>query len=58
MCGICQEGHDALYKAERNRWIAIAEGTVSEIIAVLKGEAEWRRVKNFIVCLQTGQPIF
>ena len=59
MCGIYhQEGHDALYKAERNLRNEVRKRDAAvEIIAVLKGEAEWRRVKNFVEFLQTGQPI-
>ena len=55
MCGIYQEGHDALYKAERNLRRRLA---AEEIITVLKEEAEWCRVKNFVQFLQTGLPIF
>ena len=56
MCGMCQEGHDALYNAEQNLWNEGRRLAAEEIIAVLKGEAEWRRVKNFVEFLQTGPP--
>ena len=54
MCGIYQEGHDALYKAERNLNNEEQREDAEEIIAVLKEETVWRRVKNFVEFLQTG----
>ena len=55
---VCQEGHDALYKAERKlRNGGKRRVGAEEIIAVLQEEAEWRRVKNFVELLHTGQPI-
>ena len=57
MSGMYQEGHDALYKAERNLRNEGKGGAAEEIIAVLQEEAEWRRVKNFVEFLQTGPPI-
>ena len=51
-----QSDDDALNKAEANLDDEENAKAAEEIIAVILEEAKWRRVKNFVTFLRTGQP--
>ena len=51
-----QSDDDALNKAEANLDDEENAKAAEEIIAVILEEAKWRRVKNFVAFLRTGQP--